>query len=104
MPRGIGSAHSGGLWAERKHARLRQKDAPAGTGGTCQGEDIMSMTSRANAPLRGGVIGCGFFAQNHLHSWAALRGTGAEGVELAAVCDRDGAKAQAAAERFGIPK
>ena len=64
----------------------------------------MGMTSRANAPLRGGVIGCGFFAQNHLHSWAALKGTNGEGVELAAVCDRDGAKASAAAERFGIPK
>lgn len=48
--------------------------------------------------LRAGVIGCGFFAQNHLHAWNAI-----EGVRIAAVCDRDAAKAQAAAARFGAP-
>jgi predicted dehydrogenase len=64
----------------------------------------MSPTSTPTPTLRGGLIGCGFFAQNHLHSWAALKGTNGEGVELAAVCDRDGAKARAAAERFGVPK
>ncbi|MGF1626450.1 MAG: Gfo/Idh/MocA family oxidoreductase [Alphaproteobacteria bacterium] len=48
--------------------------------------------------LRGGLIGCGFFAQNHLHAWADVAGAG-----LIAVCDRDLAKAQAAADRFGIP-
>ena len=37
--------------------------------------------------LRGAVIGCGFFAQNHLHAWAGL-----EGVEIVAVCDLDPAK------------
>lgn len=47
-----------------------------------------------------GVIGCGFFAQNHLHSWKQL---GDQGVDLAAVCDLDGAKAKAAAETFGVP-
>ena len=49
--------------------------------------------------LRGAVIGCGFFAQNHLHGWADLAD-----VELVAVCDRDRGKAEAAAERFGIPQ
>lgn len=48
--------------------------------------------------LRGGLIGCGFFAENHLHAWRDL-----DGVVIAAVCDRDRAKAQAAATRFGIP-
>jgi len=47
-----------------------------------------------------GVVGCGFFAQNHLHAWGDLRG---EGAEIAAVCDIDPAKAKAAAERFGVP-
>jgi predicted dehydrogenase len=45
-----------------------------------------------------GVIGCGFFAQNHLHAWQDLAG---KGVRLKAVCDVDPGKAQAAAEKFG---
>ncbi len=50
--------------------------------------------------MRGALVGCGFFAQNHLHAWADLR---AEGVELVAVCDRDRAKAEQAAAHFGVP-
>jgi predicted dehydrogenase len=50
--------------------------------------------------LRGAVIGCGFFAQNHLHAWRDL----AREVELVAVCDIDRAKAEAAAAKFGVPK
>jgi D-apiose dehydrogenase len=52
-------------------------------------------------PLSVGVIGCGFFAQNHLHSWKNLA---ADGARLAAVCDIDPAKAKAAAETFGAPR
>lgn len=48
---------------------------------------------------RGILIGCGFFAQNHLHSWAET-----EGAEIAAVCDLDPAKAVATAQAFGIPQ
>lgn len=55
----------------------------------------------AEAALRGGVIGCGFFAQDHLHAWRDLA---AEGVDLVAVCDLDEGKAQAAARAFGIPR
>ncbi len=51
--------------------------------------------------LRAGVIGCGFFAQNHLHAWRDLA---ADGVELAAVCDLDDAKAAAAARTFGASR
>lgn len=47
-----------------------------------------------------GVIGCGFYAPNHLNAWAAL---GAEGAELAAVCDRDPAAAERAGRAFGVP-
>ena len=47
-----------------------------------------------------GLIGCGFFAQNHLHAWTDL---GFEGVDLVAVCDIDEAKARAAAEKFSVP-
>ena len=39
--------------------------------------------------LKGGVIGCGFFAANHLAAWEQL-----DGVRIVAVCDRDSAKAK----------
>jgi predicted dehydrogenase len=51
--------------------------------------------------VRLGVVGCGFFAQNHLHSWRDL---GKDGVDLVAVCDVDPAKAKAAADSFGVPR
>ena len=44
-----------------------------------------------------GLIGCGFFAQNHLYAWNDLH---AEGADLVAVCDIDPAKARAAGEKF----
>ena len=53
------------------------------------------------AKLRGAVIGCGFFARNHLHAWRDLAAEGA--VELAAVCDLDEARAAEAAEAFAVP-
>jgi predicted dehydrogenase len=46
-----------------------------------------------------GLVGCGFFAQNHLHSWNDLRSWG---VDIVAVCDVDPARAKAAAEQFGV--
>lgn len=48
--------------------------------------------------IRVGLVGCGFYAQNHLHAWRDLAG---EGVDLVAVCDQDPAKARAAGEGFG---
>jgi D-apiose dehydrogenase len=48
----------------------------------------------ASSPLRVGVIGCGFFAENHLAAWASM-----DDVVLAAVCDLDLDKARSAAER-----
>jgi D-apiose dehydrogenase len=49
-----------------------------------------------SSPLRAGVIGCGFFAENHLAAWSSM-----EEVVLAAVCDLDIGKARSAAERHG---
>lgn len=49
-------------------------------------------------PLRFGVIGCGFFAQNHLSAWREI-----EGVDLVAVCDIDPLKARQAASSFKVP-
>src|SRR4051794_702663 len=40
--------------------------------------------------LRGGLIGCGFFARNHLNAWRDVGGAG-----IAAVCDLDPARARA---------
>lgn len=48
-----------------------------------------------------GLIGCGFFAQNHLNAWTDLK---AEGVDIVAVCDVDADKARAAAVTFNVPR
>lgn len=51
--------------------------------------------------IRIGVVGCGFFAGNHLHAWKDLTVAGAD---LVAVCDVDPEKAKAAAARHGVPR
>ena len=49
------------------------------------------------AGLRGAVIGCGFFAANHLNAWRSI-----DGVRLVALCDRDAERLAAAGQRFGV--
>ncbi|MFO1210717.1 MAG: Gfo/Idh/MocA family oxidoreductase [Amaricoccus sp.] len=49
--------------------------------------------------LKGGLIGCGFFAMNHLHGWRDV-----EGAAIVALCDRDPARLAEAAGRFGIAR
>lgn len=49
-------------------------------------------------PLRGALIGCGFFAANHVRAWRDV-----EGAELVAVCDLDRRKAEDAAALAGSP-
>ena len=49
--------------------------------------------------LRAGLIGCGFFARNHLHAWKMI-----PEVELVAVCDIDRDKAEVARAEFGVAK
>ena len=49
--------------------------------------------------LRGGLIGCGHFAQTHLQAWQTV-----DGARLAAVCDLDDGRARSAAEAFGIER
>ena len=53
----------------------------------------------AEPDLRGALIGCGFFAQNHLHAWRDI-----SGVRLVAVCDSDLQKARKASIDFGGPQ
>ena len=48
--------------------------------------------------LKGVIIGCGAIAREHLATVADL-----PNVEIAAVCDLSAARAEAAAERFGVP-
>ena len=46
---------------------------------------------------RGVLIGCGFFAENHLHAWAET-----EGAEIVAICDLVPVRLAAIGDRFGI--
>jgi predicted dehydrogenase len=45
------------------------------------------------------LIGCGFFARNHLHAWRQL-----DGVDLVALCDTDAGRLRQAAIEFGVPR
>jgi len=40
--------------------------------------------------MKAALIGCGFFAQNHLHAWRDI-----VGVEIIAICDSDAARLKA---------
>lgn len=51
------------------------------------------------ANLRGGLIGCGFFAINHLHGWRDVAGA-----DIVAVCDRSDERLRIAGEQFGIDR
>lgn len=46
---------------------------------------------------RGALIGCGFFAENHLSAWAQL-----QGAEIVAVCDLDPVRLADVCERYEI--
>jgi predicted dehydrogenase len=52
------------------------------------------------AQLHGCLAGCGFFAQFQMDAWNRMKPEAA----IAAVCDLDGSRAQAFAERFGVPR
>jgi D-apiose dehydrogenase len=47
--------------------------------------------------LRGVLIGCGFFAINHLHGWRDC-----ERADIVAICDRNPARLKAVGEQFAI--
>jgi D-apiose dehydrogenase len=49
------------------------------------------------AVLRGALVGCGFFAINHLHGWRD-----AKGAEIIAICDRSPERLKIAGDQFGI--
>jgi len=45
------------------------------------------------------LVGCGFFALNHLHAWRDI-----DGAEVVALCDLDPARVALAGDRFGIDR
>jgi D-apiose dehydrogenase len=47
--------------------------------------------------LRGALIGCGFFAINHLHGWRDTKGA-----QIVAICDRSPERLAMAGDQFGI--
>ena len=53
--------------------------------------------SRSTGVLRGGLIGCGYFARNHLHAWREV-----EGASIVALCDLDESRARRYGEEFGV--
>ncbi len=57
------------------------------------------MTNDRSRPLHGALIGCGFFARNHLHAWAQI-----DGVEIVALCDANAERLAEASALFGISK
>lgn len=50
-------------------------------------------------PVSVALIGCGFFAENHMHAWVEN-----PDVSIVAVCDMDRDKAAHFAEKFGVPQ
>ncbi len=49
--------------------------------------------------MKGALIGCGFFAQNHMHAWRDI-----EGVDIVALCDTDDDRLQATAHSFNVTR
>ena len=49
--------------------------------------------------LNGALIGCGFFAVNHLHAWKEI-----EGVHIVAICDVDPERLAIVGDQFGIER
>jgi predicted dehydrogenase len=56
----------------------------------------MSVT---HTPLKGALIGCGFFSLNHLHAWQGI-----DGAQIVALCDSDRARLNEVGEKFGIER
>src|SRR3954454_2723873 len=58
----------------------------------------MPASGTNSRPLRGIVLGAGYFSRFHFDAWHRL------GVEIVAVVERDVGKAREAATRHGIPR
>jgi predicted dehydrogenase len=56
----------------------------------------MSVT---HTPLKGALIGCGFFSLNHLHAWHGI-----DGAQIVALCDSDRTRLNEVGDTFGIDR
>jgi predicted dehydrogenase len=54
------------------------------------------------AELKGALIGCGFFAMNHLNAWHDIAAEG--GARIVAICDKNETRLKEVQERFGIER
>ena len=59
----------------------------------------MALFHPMESPRKIAVLGAGFWSQFQIPAWLEL-----SGVECAALCDIDGAKAKGLADRFGVPR
>lgn len=59
----------------------------------------MSVSADKSKVLHGALIGCGFFARNHLHAWRDI-----EGAKIVALCDADETRLRDAGREFGIDR
>ncbi|WP_118185177.1 Gfo/Idh/MocA family protein [Paraburkholderia phosphatilytica] len=63
----------------------------ASTGSSARGDN--------GRTLRGALIGCGFFAHNHLHAWQGI-----DGAQIVALCDADRKRLDHAGDEFGVER
>nr|MBX2839607.1 Gfo/Idh/MocA family oxidoreductase [Gammaproteobacteria bacterium] len=57
------------------------------------------MSERVDSEFRGALIGCGFFAENHMHAWRDI-----DNVQIVAICDTDPARLAAVGEQFNVER
>lgn len=57
------------------------------------------MYANDNSVLQGAVIGCGFFAENHLHAWRDI-----DNAQIVAICDTDPVRLAVVGEQFNIER
>jgi predicted dehydrogenase len=60
---------------------------------------MSASTLQDRETYQGALIGCGFFARNHLHAWRGI-----DGAKIVALCDADEARLHAAGREFGIER
>ena len=83
----------------QRRLQSRAGNAADGKGGMSY-DDGRNDDGGGNHPhAEGALIGCGFFAVNHLHAWREI-----EGADIVALCDRDPERLQRAGDEFGIAR
>ena len=65
-----------------------------------------ALSTEDSSPVRGALVGCGFFSQNHMHAWRDLQQHGAVrgGVQIVAIVDPSEERRAITGDAFGIPE